>query len=209
MKCLIVEPHADDAIYSCYPILLEANKQTISLDTLTVSADGDRKPENIRKRFLVNKTYDFMLTDYYNWMELAAEDAKDYIEAFKYYRSNYEHYSQLLQKLRDFNFGSYDRIYCPFGIVHPMHTVVRQAVDEVADLKKIIYYIEQPYLQLDTGKCWQAQMLPDARQLSRYKVDCKTVREDIVEVYGAGHAGVVDEYPYCYNYLVKNYHKID
>ena len=138
-------------------------------------------------------------------MELAAEDAKDYVAAFKYYRDNYEQYSLLRQKMQEFAFASYDIIYCPFGLVHPMHAVVRQAVDEAADLAKVVYYVEQPYLQLDTGKRWQAQMLPDARHLSRYPVDGKTVRSDIVEVYGVGHAGVVDDYPYRYNYLVKNY----
>ncbi|MFA6074243.1 MAG: hypothetical protein WCV63_01980 [Negativicutes bacterium] len=207
MKCLIVEPHADDAIYSCYPVLLNANKKKIVLDTLTVSADGDRKPENIRRRFLVGQTFDFLLTDYYNYLELPAEAARDHAEAFKYYRTNYEHYVTLQQKMSAFCFASYDKIYCPFGLVHPMHVVVRQAVDEVVDPTKVIYYLEQPYLQLETGKRWQSQMLKAARHLSRYAVNTKSIRSDIVEIYGAGHAGVVDEYPYKYNYLVKGYHK--
>ncbi|MEI6287423.1 MAG: hypothetical protein WCP79_13030 [Bacillota bacterium] len=207
MQCLIVEPHADDAVYSCYPVLLSANQGEISLDTLTVSADGDRKPENIRKRFLVGQTFDFLLTDYYNWMELAADAATDYIDSFRHYREHYPQYATMLQKMREFAFADYDKIYCPFGLVHPMHSVVRQAVDEVADLSKVVYYVEQPYLQLETGKLWQSQMLPDARSLSRYKVDLSSVRSAIEEIYGAGHAGVVNEYPYKYNYLVKDYYK--
>ena len=147
------------------------------------------------------------MTDYYNWMELAAEAATDYVTSFRFYREHYPQYATMLQKMREFDFAGYDKIYCPFGLVHPMHAVVRQAVDEVVDLTKAIYYVEQPYLQLETGKLWQAQMLPDARRLSRYKVNLRSVRSAIEEIYGAAHAGVVNEYPYKYNYLVKDYNK--
>lgn len=155
MKVLIIEPHADDALLSCYTTLFNPDYE-VSIMTLT-----DETAKNSSKL-----KDDGIIKELYQLRGLDHSDFKNRITNPRYVKDLYklegkviEHLKYKIRKSDNIRYdiigtmledhrsdiNSYDLVLVPLGIVHPDHLVVRELVDSMNLGIKIRYYEDKPY----------------------------------------------------------------
>ena len=163
MKILILEPHGDDALLSCYSIL-ETNHD---IDILTFSA---RSSDGLEKHYPSIKGLMFC-----NINNLWYPDGKIILkthEVHKAFTAGEPIAHNYLTKLKEI-FGSEfdedveevkekilltlgqsqpDIVVCPISVVHPYHIVVREAWRSLQLDIPTLYYADKYYIQNRYGK---------------------------------------------------------
>jgi len=137
MKILIVQPHSDDALLSCYHLFDSTNKIVI----LTVEDDQKRISEDKQLQDIFNDvvidnckdTVDGTYSDYwkkhkiFNWREVL----KLYIKKYDY--GEYKHLKyQLIDKITKCKNKGFT-IFVPFGAGHPFHLIIHKICYNLAD----------------------------------------------------------------------------
>ena len=155
MKVLIIEPHADDALLSCYTTLFNTDYE-VSIMTLTDETNKDS----------TKLKDDGIIKELYQLKGLDHSDFKSRLTSPKYVKELYKRDGKVIEhlklklkeldasrydKVKDMldsninNINSFDLVLVPLGIVHPDHLVVRELVDSMNLETKIRYYEDKPY----------------------------------------------------------------
>lgn len=162
MNTLIIEPHGDDALFSCFDILDKAPESSISIFTLS----DHRSSEGLKKYFksvgyatyvgidnvyypngkVVLKTHQ-VHRDYVNGVPIFDNYRKFlYSDEFEYSKYVKIAEDQIKDIVKDILFkNKYDLVITNLGLSHPFHIATSKAVTEVSDIP-VLYMVDKPYI---------------------------------------------------------------
>lgn len=163
MKVLIIEPHADDALLSCYDTLFSDNE--VHIMTLTEESEKNSLPlkaDNIVAEVYSIKGLDHTLfktrittpkyvKDLYklNKELMIGRIVNDIINLDS---NRYELVKSYLNDNYDL-INSFDTVYVPVGLIHPDHLLTRVLFDDLGiNPDKVVYYEDKPYVKRVYGK---------------------------------------------------------
>lgn len=177
-KVLIVEPHGDDSLISCFNIL---NSVKLQKDVLTLS---ERSSEALSD-YLPNVNARFLSREDYNYSNRPAT-YKEINQWHKQGLNTFDEYKQLLLDRPEFVSviqdvydtldllsseilrQDYSMVLIPRGIVHPYHLAVRLACVRTTQMivgPKMIYYSEGPYNGKKYGQLLEKDSLESSPEL--------------------------------------------
>lgn len=163
MKVLIIEPHADDALLSCYDALFSDNEVHI----MTLTDETTKNSTKLKDDGIIKELYQLKGLDH--------SDFKDRVTTPKYVKDLYKlnkklmigrivndiinldsnRYELVKSYLND-NYdliNSFDIIYVPVGLIHPDHLITRVLFDDLGiNPNKVVYYEDKPYVKRVYGK---------------------------------------------------------
>lgn len=158
MKILLLEPHGDDALLSCFSLLKTNN----DIDLLTFSERGS---EGLISKFESITNHEFV-----NFPNIWYKDGKVILNTHDVHRrflnkepisSQYDTQLQDIYKdewISDFmmieskiaeyiSHKEYDLVVCPSGITHPYHVLIRQVWSKIKGNIPTLYYADKYYIQ--------------------------------------------------------------
>lgn len=156
----IVEPHGDDALISCFPILQKDEPiNVITLGNSRPSTGLEKHFKNVSTTyldlyqisyFLVKPTY----RDYVAWLKSPlTKPSSAWDWQYHHVRNQAaelwtESHDILVEAYNDLNFPSHSTVYLPLGLLHPYHILVSAVADRFRYYRpdvRFIYYSEAPY----------------------------------------------------------------
>lgn len=167
-KVLIIEPHADDALFSLYSIMQKLSDKSIDVLTCCTHPPTDGRSSaklveyipQISKVTTLSYTEDKFLwsTKPYTHYDINRLAKNPEIDTYKYtvnalvhnktmsYSQGLSDMTKLIQDYLSSN-QKYSVIYIPIGIVHPYHILVTNAVLNLSNKLEsdLIFYAERPY----------------------------------------------------------------
>ena len=182
-RVLIIEPHGDDSLISCYRIL----RSDAQVKVLTLS---ERSSERLSEHFKFVESEFLDLQDY-NYDNRPA----DHVQVNRWHKegkNTYQEYVNLLHEKDGFEEivvsplidvvkeellkNVYDIILVPLGVVHPYHIAVREACERIQESlrhaglgyisDKFVYYSEGPYNGKKYGKLLEEDAISQLNLLS-------------------------------------------
>lgn len=163
-RTLIIEPHADDALFSTFSIMSDTSK-VIDVLTCCTHSDGRSSDKLVDYIPTVKSVTTLSMTeDNFLWssksfnhhdVNRVAKDPEVCTYTWTQFRTkwdNSEYEEALTQLTQDvvvqLNAG-YDEVYIPVGIVHPFHILVAEAcqsaLSQIDSEVEVYYYAERPY----------------------------------------------------------------
>lgn len=162
MKILILEPHGDDALLSCYDLL----KSDEEIFLMTFSERGSdslqekmpsikyseymdypnlwfRDGKSLLKSHEVHRDYNNGVSVYYKYLKtLMSEFGEEFIRDVE----------QVSRRIAEIMYQyDPDVVVCPVGLSHPYHVVVREAWNSIK-CKPTLYYVDKYYIQTRYNK---------------------------------------------------------
>lgn len=164
MKILIIEPHADDALLSCYDVLFSDDNE-VHIMTLTEESEKSSLP--LKANNVVAEVYSIKGLDHtlFKTRITTPKYVKDLYKLNKELMigkiindiinldcNRYELIKGYLNENYDL-INSFDAIYVPVGLIHPDHLIARVLFDDLGiNSDKVIYYEDKPYVKRVYGK---------------------------------------------------------
>lgn len=186
-KVLIIEPHADDALFSLYSIMSNSDCKSIDILTCCTHKNGrssSRLPEYIQSIDKVtsldysenNFLWSIKNFNHNDINRISKDPEMDTYQVTRNYIKEVAPYYQSLQELSNLiteylKGCDYEMIYVPAGIVHPFHIITTHAFI-MSNYKlnyPVVYYAERPY----THKKFTYRILDDFIKYHLSKGYCK------------------------------------
>lgn len=141
MRNLIIQPHSDDALLSCFSVIKDC-------DILTIEDNGARRKEDaLIKNFFPKVNLKFFP------LSLVDTTYKEFWDNHKIYSKhnvvNFLNSIYDIEKIRTILISgplhNYSNIYIPLGIGHPFHYLITYCFEEIKGDYNLIYYREWPH----------------------------------------------------------------
>lgn len=155
MKILIIEPHPDDAILSCYTFIKTfVEDPDDSVFITNVSPNGMRDSSGFCKAIGANYTDVGTVEDInFKANRLNPRSVSAHPKPYEYQVEFYiEKFGDHIDPVSALVSAAIDRVcpdvlFVPVGLLHPMHVITRQACDRVASSRRVetLFYAECPY----------------------------------------------------------------
>lgn len=150
-KILIVQPHSDDALFSCAHVLF--NKD-YDVEVLTVENNPKRVAEDEELYSFLNVPYyhlnvEFDDQSYYEYFKKFKDVTSDDTRKFFVERFGRQKVDEIRTELRNWITGWLKRkeymVLAPWGVGHPFHALVRDVVQNWFCGDNVAYYRDFPH----------------------------------------------------------------
>lgn len=154
MKILFIEPHPDDILLSCYHHIVRLKTEDHDIQLLSVANHPwiNRSSDKFCSAMNISRVgMKYILDVDFATYKIPPKEIKAQPNPYTYQREKYlktfsERLEETTDKLREVCTSvNPDLIITCLGIFHPMHVIVREAVDIATPNIKRQYYMDIPY----------------------------------------------------------------
>lgn len=153
IKCLLIQPHSDDVLFSCSHILFS---DKYDCEVLTIENNPKRVAEDTKLYEFLNLRYNHLNVEfddqsYYSFHkkydEVTVENSYEHLQEFFGHGVLDKIESEFVSFLKKFKKKNQEPIVfiVPWGIGHPFHMFVRFICEKHIDEKSLLFYREFPH----------------------------------------------------------------